>query len=508
MCHGQWQRVAHAYLALVVLSQKCRDKKSVARLVSRHNLRNNVATEKCREIAAMASKTEIKQQLLTLQALIADAPDGLSIDEIATQSKVGVDRRTLQRRLEAMLNNGLISRDGKGSDTRYRNGGTPRQPQQAFIVPVSTQGAVVQAYLNKPLQSRKIVGYVRGFLDSYQPNITHFLSDTERAHLLAIGKPNVAAQAAGTYAKDILNRLLIDLSWNSSRLEGNTYSLLDTKRLVDFGQLAEGKDRREAQMILNHKAAIEFLVRSADDIGFNRITLLNLHALLADGLLDDPTSPGRLRKILVGIDGSTYHPLGVPQQVDECFTQFLATASAIMDPFEQALFVMVHLPYLQPFDDVNKRVSRLAANIPLIKRNLCPLSFIDVPKDSYTQATLGVYELTDIALLKDIFIWAYERSANRYLVVRQQIGDPDPFRLRHRAALQEVISHIIRSTMNRKSAFAHVATWSAGRLEPRDQAPFRELAESELMALHEGNFARYQVRPAEFAAWHRNWVEA
>ena len=251
----------------------------------------------------MASKTEIKQQLITLQDLIAEAPDGLSIEEIATQSNFTVDRRTLQRRLEAMVNDGLISRDGKGSDTRYRNGGTPKQPQPTFIVPISKQGAVVQAYLNKPLQSRKIVGYDRGFIDSYRPNITHFLSDAERAHLLAIGTPNVAAQGAGTYAKDILNRLLIDLSWNSSRLEGNTYSLLDTKRLVDFGQLAEGKDRREAQMILNHKSAIEFLVQSADEIGFNRITLLNLHALLADGLLDDPTSPGRLRKILVGIDG-------------------------------------------------------------------------------------------------------------------------------------------------------------------------------------------------------------
>ena len=163
--------------------------------------------------------------------------------------------------------------------------------------------------------------------------------------------------------------MLIDLSWNSSRLEGNTYSLLDTKRLVDFGQEAQGKDRREAQMILNHKAAIEFLVRTADEITFNRLTLLNLHAFLADGLLEDPDSPGRLRKILIGIDGSPYHPPGVPQVIEECFDQMLASARAINDPFEQAFFIMVQLPYLQPFDDVNKRVSRLAANIPLIKGN-------------------------------------------------------------------------------------------------------------------------------------------
>lgn len=258
-------------------------------------------------------------------------------------------------------------------------------------------------------------------------------------------------------------------------------------------------------MILNHKAAIEFLVQSADDIGFNRLTVPNLHALLADGLLEDPDSPGRLRTILVGIDGSLYHPPGVPQLIEECFDQMLTTATAITDPFEQALFVMAQLPYLQPFDDVNKRVSRLAANIPLIKRNLCPLSFIDVPKETYTQAMLGVYELNDISLIKDVFIWAYERSASRYAAVRQQIGEPDPFRLRHRTALREVISQVLRTPMDRKAAFAYLATWAEDHLPEADRNPFRELAEAELMALHEGNFARYQVRPAEFYAWREVW---
>src|SRR5262249_11173545 len=148
------------------------------------------------------------------------------------------------------------------------------------------------------------------------------------------------------------NRLLIDLSWNSSRLEGNTYSLLDTRRLIDLGEEAEGKERLEAQMILNHKDAIEFLVRSAEDIGFNRYTILNLHGLLANNLLADPQAAGRLRHIGVGIDGSVFHPLEVPQVIEECFDQILATASAIADPFEQSFFVMVQLPYLQPFDDV------------------------------------------------------------------------------------------------------------------------------------------------------------
>lgn len=312
---------------------------------------------------------------------------------------------------------------------------------------------------------------------------------------------------AGTYARQILDRLLIDLSWNSSRLEGNTYSLLDTRRLIEFGQEAEGRDQLEAQMILNHKAAIEFLVGNAADVGFNRRTIQNLHAILADNLLADNRAAGRLRQIGVGIGGSVYHPPETPALVEECFDQLLATAAAIADPFEQSFFVMVQLPYLQPFDDVNKRVSRMAANIPFIRANLSPLSFTDLPRDLYSQAMLGVYELNRIELLRDVFIWSYERSAARYAAVRQSLGEPDPFRLRYRGALRDVIPQVVRGRMDRKKAIAHVAAWAAGHVEESDREKFQEVAENELLGLHEGNFARYPVTPGEFSAWQEDWKQ-
>ncbi len=312
----------------------------------------------------------------------------------------------------------------------------------------------MRAYVRQPVAARRPVGYDRAFLDRYRPNSAFYLTSEDRARLAAVGNPQIEAAPAGTYAKKILSRLLIDLAWNSSRLEGNTYSLLDTRRLLDFGEAAEGRGQREAQMIFNHKDAIEFLIASADEIGFNRYTVLNLHALLANNLLADPTAVGRLRHVMVGIDGSTFHPLEIPGLLEECFDQLLATAAAIEDPYEQAFFVMVQLPYLQPFDDVNKRVSRLAANIPLIKANLTPLSFTDVPSDLYTQARLGVYEMNDTALLRDVFLWGYERSAARYGAVGQSLGEPDPFRLRYREALREIIGDIVRGQMDRKAARA------------------------------------------------------
>lgn len=132
-----------------------------------------------------------------------------------------------------------------------------------------------------------------------------------------IGKTATPNQPAGTYAKEILSRLLIDLSWNSSRLEGNTYSLLDTQRLIYFGEMADDKSAREAQMILNHKDAIEFLAQSGEEVGFNRYNILNLHALLSNNLLPDPGASGRLRTFDVGIYKSVFVPLAVPQLISE-----------------------------------------------------------------------------------------------------------------------------------------------------------------------------------------------
>ena len=318
-----------------------------------------------------------------------------------------------------------------------------------------------------PLQTRTPVGYRRELLDSYRPNSSAYLDPGTRIELGKTGRPRTGPHPAGTYAGRILQRLLIDLSWNSCRLEGNAYSLLETQRLIELGAEAEGRDAFETQMILNHTEAIRFLVENIDELGFNRYTICNLHAILANNLLPDEQAAGRLRRIPVGIEGSVFHPLEVPQLIEEYFDRILAKANAIRDPFEQSFFSMVHLPYLQPFDDVNKHVSRLSANIPLIKANLSPLSFVDVPRSLYTRALLAVYELGDTSLLREVFRWAYTRSATRYAAVRQSLGEPDPMRLRYRDDLREVVGEIIRGRMDRESASATSADGRRRESTPR-----------------------------------------
>jgi hypothetical protein len=446
-------------------------------------------------------------------AAVASHSGGAKRSEIAGKLPQELAPRTLQFRLRNLVQAGRLVTEGEGRALKYRLPERPATPatrkeaaKAGSVVPISRDGAAIQRYVGQPVEERKPVGYRRDFLDSYRPNVRFYLSPEERAGLAATGARPTTAEAAGTYAKQILSRLLIDLSWNSSRLEGNTYSLLDTRRLIEFGEEAQGRDRLEAQMILNHKEAIEFLVNAADDIGFNRYTILNLHAILANNLLPDPNAAGRLRSIAVGIERSTYAPLAVPQQIEEYFDQLLATAAAIEDPYEQALFVMVQMPYLQPFDDVNKRVSRLAANIPFIRRNLTPLSFTDVPRQLYIEATLGVYELKDPTLLKEVFLWAYGRSAEQYTALRQSLGEPDPFRFQYRGALRQIVNEIVGERLDRKKAFGHLAQWTEKNIPASDREGFREMAEAELLGLHEGNFARYQIRPAEFAAWQSIWA--
>ena len=257
-------------------------------------------------------------------------------------------------------------------------------------------------------------------------------------------------------------------------------------------------------MLLNHKAAIDLLVEQAEYVGFNRHTILSLHALLADNLLD-PRACGRLRTAPVSIGGTTYLPLEIPQLIDECFRQILETATAIEDPFEQAFFAMVQLPYLQPFLDVNKRVSRLAANLPLIRDNLCPLSFIDVPNRDYIDGTLGIYELNRVELLRDVFCWAYERSCARYSAVRQSLGEPDPFRLRYRQLIADCVRDIVTKLMDKKTTSAWLRRRVPPTLPPADGARLIAVVETEVVSLHEGNIARFRLSPPEFEAWKKIW---
>lgn len=446
------------------------------------------------------------EELDRVVQLAAQHPEGLAVEAL-TVAMGDVPRRTVQRRLAALLQSGRLALVGLGRAARYVVPSTKPlsvqepgadYPTEAYV-PTSPQGEAIKTYVRQPRHLRKPVGYQQAFLEAYVPNVSAYLQPELRAQLNVLGQSPAARTPAGTFARDILNRLLIDLSWASSRLEGNTYSRLDTERLIAHGQVADGKDALETQMILNHKEAIEYLVHDPVRASLTPETVIALHAFLSNGLMADPAAVGRLRQRAVGIGGSVYLPLTSPQGVQDIFGFVMEMAVEIEDPFEQSFFLMVHLPYLQPFEDVNKRVSRLAANIPFIRHNLCPLSFIDVPQQAYVDGMLGVYELNQVELLRDVFVWAYGRSCQQYVAVQQNMGKPDVFRMRYRRALGDVVATMVRAMES--ATEAAVRTRMPAEVAEADRAGFTALVLVELKALHAGNAVRFGLRPLEVEGW-------
>lgn len=325
----------------------------------------------------------------SVENVMSGAAKGLNINALQL-ALPALSRRTLQRKLAALTNAGLLTVSGAGRSARYQwAGATPQSgvPTESndttrfpSFIAVSNDSFDILAYVDRPLAARTPIGYQQELLSGYQPGRTWYLPESMRKQLHATGETGAEPRPAGTHGRRILNRLLIDLSRASSQLEGNTYTRLDTRKLIENGQAATGREASETQMILNHKAAIELRIENTDALAFNRLTLMNLHSALAENLVPNPADERRLRSHIVETSGSVYRPLSVPTQISDAFDLMLDKVTQIADPFEQSLFMTVHLPYLQAFSDINKRTSRLAANLPLIRANLCPLTFLDVPE--------------------------------------------------------------------------------------------------------------------------------
>lgn len=389
---------------------------------------------------------------------------------------------TVWRALSRLVHEGRLEVSGKGPVTGYSLAGSD----------------VVRAHLKTPYNRRKLVGYNKKFLDRYVPGKCFYLTEADRRRLHRAGAPASGPMPAGTYARRILERLLVDFSWASSRMEGNTYNILETERLIRFGEEATGKDRKEAVMILNHKEAIQYVVDNLDEITISRSDVCNIHALLADGLLIDPAMTGRLRRLPAGISHSSYQPLEDQYEIEKEFEILITKAAEIIDPFEQSFFLLVHIPYLQAFDDINKRASRIASNIPLLKADLAPMSFMTMDDGSYIDGLIGVYELNNVALLREAYIEAYVASAQNYRALRAEVETPEKAALAYRDFVRTTVRCAVLEWKGFRRDEAMVMAESAGIPEDERKRVIDYIAQ-EFEGLHEGNVIRYRLRPADLA---------
>lgn len=434
-----------------------------------------------------------------IKALKDEGLDGASSSDI--HARAGGSYATVGRLLDKLVQQNDLIRKGKARATRYflapahghiAESVHATDRMTATVSPGwSAQARAVFDKLNQPLGVRHPVTYQRGFVDDYAPNESFLLPRALAETLVQEGRM-AGQQPAGTYARKVLEQLLIDLSWSSSRLEGNTYSLLATEVLFKSG--APPTDL-EGVMLLNHKRAIEFLVDAVPSYGLTESVIRNLHALLMQDLLTESTGLGAIRTKVVNISDTTYIPSQVPQFLEEMLSLILTKAQHIKNPVEAAFFLWVNLAYLQPFEDGNKRTSRLAANIPLMLYNSAPLAFLDVDPGDYAKAMLGVYEMLDVTIAVELFAWTYRRSIRKYQVILESMGSPDAFRVRNREHLSEAIQRVIREGQPLQQATADIG------LPAEEIDAFRAMLEAELNAITPHNCARYRITLGEAQAW-------
>lgn len=451
----------------------------------------------------------------TIELLLANHPEGLSRAEILASLGKSRNVRSIQRALASLVEDGRIVRKGKSRATRYHSAvSAPSQAPASEPISTGDKGQIRDispavfgpesleklSFLAVPPYLRERVGYNRQLLENYIPNQSSFIPPHLRRELYEEGKRIDDQLAAGTYALQISQRLLIDLSYNSSRLEGNTYSRLETQRLVEEGLSAEGKVREESVMISNHKDAILFLIENINSFELSGTMIRNIHHLLAQDLIHDSASLGAIRKMTVHISHSAYQPLANPHALQECFELIAVKAKQIKDPFEQSFFLLAHLSYLQAFEDVNKRTARLACNIPFFRQNLCPLSFVDVDQKDYISSVLALYERNEAGPLVDLFVWAYRRSSRMYGLVKGSLGEIDPFRIKYREQRKAIMGRIVRDGLHGNAADHAIREFcEANGITELDK--FIAMTKAELETLHDGMIWSIRVSEAQLKAW-------
>lgn len=328
---------------------------------------------------------------------------GLTSTEIHRRIGSSKSTRTVKRVLDQLVVKRLVDKTGVYKSTRYSLG-------KSYEILHSID---VQAYFKRDIDERVIN-------DSFNHKLLHedlyevdLFTQAEREHLSWLQeqyRKNAAELSTDEYQKEI-ERLAIDLSWKSSQIEGNTYTLLETERLLKEKQTASGKTKDEAVMLLNHKEAIDFIVANPgylQELSVRKIE--DIHSLLTKELGINRN----LRVRRVGITGTNYRPLDNKFQIKEAFEAMGNLVNFKSNVLEKALIALVLISYIQGFMDGNKRTARITSNAILIANNYCPISFRTVDSIDYKKAMLVFYEQNNITAFKRIFIDQFEFAVKTY----------------------------------------------------------------------------------------------
>ena len=325
-----------------------------------------------------------------------------SSGEIHKEFAGSISYATVKRILSQLLNEEFILAVGKGKGTRYLV-----SPSYKLLYPID-----IDRYYQNEIDDRTIIdGFNLSIFELlYKSEILTEKELSELSDLQQKHKVNTSQLSDSEYKKE-LERLAIDLSWKSSQIEGNTYSLLETERLLKERETAAGKTKEEAIMLLNHKEAIDFIVENPDYlIPLTIAKIEDIHSLLTKELAVDKN----LRRRRVGTSGTNYRPLDNEFQIREALEATCELVNKKENAFEKALLILLLISYIQPFMDGNKRTARIVSNAILMNYKHCPISFRTVDSVYYKKAMLLFYEQNNISRFKEIFIDQFEFAVKTY----------------------------------------------------------------------------------------------
>ena len=326
-----------------------------------------------------------------------------SRDEIVRGTAFEGSDATMKRLLAAAVAKGDVVVEGKARATRYR-----LSDQAYLLMPLN-----LDTYFAQDVDEREVQTSFNFDLIRQQLPAVHLFTDDEMEHLNTLQaefRQHVSEMTENEYRKE-MERLGIDLSWKSSQIEGNTYSLLETERLLRESKTADGKTKEEAVMLLNHKDALRFVLDNPDYLQHLTVSHIeDIHQLLTKELSVDRG----IRHRRVGITGTNYRPLDNEFQIREAMHDTCDLINSRENVFEKALLTLVLLSYIQAFSDGNKRTARITSNAILIANGYCPPSFRSVDSIDYKKAMLIFYEQNNLYAFKQIFIDQFDFAVREY----------------------------------------------------------------------------------------------
>ena len=328
---------------------------------------------------------------------------GISSTEILRGISTSMSYATVKRLLSGLIEENLLTKRGQGKSTKYFI-----SPAWQLLSPINIDHYFEREIDERDIQERFNFNLISGILQEHRIFTT---VEMEKLEILQSQYINNVTQLSETAYKKELERLAIDLSWKSSQIEGNTYSLLETERLLKEKETASGKTKEEAIMLLNHKEAIDFLIEDPDYLNPISISgIEDIHTILTKELGVDKN----IRKSRVGISGTNYRPLENPFQIKEALSAMCELVNSKNNAFEKAILLLVLISYIQPFVDGNKRTARIASNAVLMFHKHCPISYRTVDSVDYKKAMLLFYEQNNITIFKQIFIDQFEFAVKTY----------------------------------------------------------------------------------------------